>query len=68
MHLYLVPRFVTRGQLWLLCNVVTCVCVCARQSQVCPSDKLSPVQARITKFGSEVQNTLVKIPIGFGVQ
>ena len=25
----------------------------------------SPIQARITKFGSEVQNTLVKIPIVF---
>ena len=29
----------------------------------CPCDNSSPVQARATKFGPEVQNTLVKIPI-----
>ena len=28
----------------------------------CPRDNWSPVQARTTKFGPEVQNTLVKIP------
>ena len=34
----------------------------------CSHNNSSPVQARITKFGSEVQNTLVTIPIilGFG--
>ena len=39
------------------------VCLCVRQSLACPRDNLSPVQARITKFGPEEQNTLVKIPI-----
>ena len=43
------------------------VCVCVRQSSVCPDDNLSPAQATITKFGPEVQNTLIKIPIVFGV-
>ena len=41
------------------------VCLCVRQSWACPSDNSSTVQARITKFGSEKQNTLVKIPIVF---
>ena len=36
-------------------------CVC--QPRVHPRHNSSPFQARITKFGSEVQNTLVKIPI-----
>ena len=44
-----------------------CVCVCVRQSSVCPDDNLSPAQATFTKFGPEVQNTLIKIPIVFGV-
>ena len=39
------------------------VCVCVYQSLACPHDNSSPVQARITKFGPENQNTLVKIPI-----
>ena len=43
------------------------VCVCVRQSSVCQDDNLSPAQATITKFGPEVQNTLIKIPIVFGV-
>ena len=43
------------------------VCVCVRQSPVCPRDNLSPVQARITEFGPEVQSNLFKIPIVFGV-
>ena len=42
-----------------------CVCLCVRQSWACPSDNSSTVQARITKFGPEKQNTLVKIPIVF---
>ena len=42
-----------------------CVCLCVRQSWACPSDNSSTVQARITKFGPERQNTLVKIPIVF---
>ena len=41
------------------------MCLCVRQSWACPSDNSSTVQARITKFGPEKQNTLVKIPIVF---
>ena len=37
--------------------------VCVYQSLACPHDNSPPVQARITKFGPEKQNTLVKIPI-----
>ena len=61
----------TRGQFWPSGIVVACVCVCVcvclcvRQSWACPSDNSSTVQARITKFGPEKQNTLVKIPIVF---
>ena len=33
----------------------------------CPRDNSSPVQARVTKFGPEVLNTLVKIPVVLGV-
>ena len=33
----------------------------------CPCDNSSPLQARITKFEPELQNTLVKIPIVLGV-
>ena len=43
----------TRGQFWLSGIVVACVCVCVRQSWACPCDN-STVQARITKFGSEM--------------
>ena len=32
----------------------------------CPHHNLLPIQARITKFGPEVQNSLVKIPIVLG--
>ena len=61
----------TRGQFWPSGIVVACVCVyvcvclCVRQSWACPSDNSSTVQARITKFGPEKQNTLVKIPVVF---
>ena len=51
-----------------------CLCLSVRPSvsscvrhQVCPHDNSSPVQARTTKFGPEVQNTLVEIPIVLGV-
>ena len=46
-------------------SLPACVCLCVRQSWACPSDNSSTVQARITKFGPEKQNTLVKIPIVF---
>ena len=59
----------SRGQFWTPGIVVACVCVCVRlcvcvcQSRACQRDNLKPVQGRITKFGPDVQNTLVKIPI-----
>ena len=34
--------------------VCMCVCPCVRQSWACPCDNSSTVQARITKFGSEM--------------
>ena len=40
-----------------------CLCVCVNPGLVC--DNLRLIQARITKFGLEVQNTLVKICDGF---
>ena len=40
--------------------------LCVYQSRACPHDNSSPSQARITKFGSEMQNTLVWVPIVFG--
>ena len=59
--------FLTRGQFWPPGIVIAwSVCVCVYQSLACPHDNSSPVQARITKFGPEKQNTLVKIPIVFG--
>ena len=61
----------TWGQLWPSGIVIACICVCVYvcvpQSSVCLDDNLSPAQATITKIGPEVQNTLVKIPIVFGV-
>ena len=38
-----------------------CVCVCVHQLLACSHVNLSPVQARITKFGPEKQITLVNI-------
>ena len=64
--------FITRGQFWPLGIVIACVCVsvrvsvCVYQSLACPHDNSSAVHARITKFGWETQNTLVKMPIIFG--
>ena len=42
-----------------------CVSMCMSMCQpwTCLCHNSSPVQARVTKFGPEVQNTLVKIPI-----
>ena len=36
------------------------------QFWACPHHNTPPIQARFTKFGPEVQNTLVKIPIVLG--
>ena len=58
----------TRDQFWPTGIVIACVCgsVCVYQSRACPLDNSSPSQARITKFGPEMQNTLVWVPIVFG--
>ena len=51
---------------WVLSSPVSVYlsgCLCVYQSLACPHDKTSAIQVRITKFGTEVQNTLVKIPI-----
>ena len=40
--------------------------VCERQPRVCRRHGSSAIQARITKFGPEMQNTLVKILIVLG--
>ena len=47
-------------------SVGLCPCVCVYQSQACPHDNSSPIQARITKFKPEIQNTFVLVPIVFG--
>ena len=49
--------------LLLPASVCVCVCLCVCQSRVCPRDNSSPVQGRITKFGAQMQNTLVKVLI-----
>ena len=51
-----------RLRLW----VCVWVCVCVYQSRACPDDNSSPIQARIAKFGPEMQNTLVWVPIVLG--
>ena len=64
----------TRGQFWPSGIVVACLCVsvcpciraCVYQSRACPYDYSQLVQARITKFGTTVQKTLVKVSIFFG--
>ena len=43
-----------------------CVCLSVCQSLACPRDNSGPVQARIAKFGSKIQKTLVKVPIVLG--
>ena len=52
--------------LWLPVSVCVHVCVCVNyELEVYRHDNQSPVQARITKFGPDVQNALVKISIVF---
>ena len=46
-------------------SVCSCVRVCVCQSRACPHDNSPLVQARITKFGTKVKKTLVKVPIVF---
>ena len=51
-------------RLWVCVSV--CVCVFVYQSRACPPDNSWPIQARITKFEPDMQNTLVEVPIVFG--
>ena len=65
------PSSVTRGQFWPLvidvAHVSVCVCVCVNHELVrAITHQWSPVQARITKFGSDVQYTLVMILVVLG--
>ena len=59
----------TRGWFWPSVIFVACICMyvslCLSVCQLlaCPHDNSGPVQARITKFGQKMQNTLVKVPI-----
>ena len=41
------------------CGCVS-VCLCVRQSRACPRDNSSTVQARLTKVGLEMKNTLIR--------
>ena len=67
---FIIIVIITRGPFWpsgiVVASVCLSVCLCVRQSLACPHNNLSTVQARITKFRPEEQNTLVKIPIVFG--
>ena len=60
----LVVLLFIQAQFWLSglvdACVCQCVCVCEHQFRSCLHHNSSPLEARITKFGSEVQNTLVK--------
>ena len=60
----------SKGQFWPQGIVVACIylsmCAYVHQPRACPHHNSSPIQARITKYGWEVPNTLVKIPIVFG--
>ena len=53
--------------LMLPASVCVSVCTSVRQPFAYPHDNLRPIQARITKFGPEVQNSLVKISVVLGV-
>ena len=69
---YMKTLIFTRDQFWAVMACVSlcvsvCVCVCVPQSRACPRDNLSHIQASITKFGSQVQNSTAKIPIVLGV-
>ena len=58
----------TRGQFWpVVLSLPASVCLSVCQPRACPCNNSSPLQARTTKLGQKMQNTLVKIPIVFGV-
>ena len=63
MDFYPRPVLAFRYCCWLHLSVCVCVCVCVCHSRGCPCHNSSLLQARITKLGSEVQNTLVEIHI-----
>ena len=44
-------------------GVCLSVCLSVCQSRACPRDNLGPVQTRITKFGSKMQNNLGEVLI-----
>ena len=44
-----------------------CLSVCVYQSLDCSHDNSSAVEARITKFRSEMQSTLVQVPMVWGM-
>ena len=58
--------FVTWGQFWPLGNAVACICMSVCMCVCLLHDNSSPIQARITKCGPEVQNSLVEIMIVLG--
>ena len=62
--IYFCPRPVLAFGYCRCLRLCVCVRVCLSvcQSRVCPRDNSSPVQARI-KFGTQMQNSLVKVPI-----
>ena len=47
----------------LLLPASVCVSLRANHELACPHDNSSTVQSRIPKFGPEMQNTLVKVPV-----
>ena len=62
-----IPHFLPEASfglrvLSLPASVYVCVCLCVNHL-LCPRDNWRPVQARITKFGPKMQNTLVKVPV-----
>ena len=66
-----VSFFLPEASFWPSGIFVACICLamclCAHasvcQPWACLCDNLWPIEARITKFGPEVQNTLIKVPI-----
>ena len=65
-HMHFLPQVSFGPQvLSLPASVWVCVSMCVRicQPQACPHHNSSPLQARITKLGSEMQNTLIKLPV-----
>ena len=60
------PRPVLAFEYCRCLHLSVCVHVYVGHPRVCPRHNSSPLQDRITKFGSEVQNTLVKIPNVWG--